>query len=128
MKSHYINAVTELLLQGREANAVLGNLARVLAEKGHTSIHASVLRGVIKELQRRREATAPTVVVAKSADASVYKEAIEASLLQLKSNPADVQFLTDESLIGGYIASHQGKLINRSYKEKLVSLYRAITK
>jgi F0F1-type ATP synthase delta subunit len=126
MKKHYINAVTELLLQGKDVDVVLADLAKVLKAKGHMSIHGQILEGVRAELQRRKKSDAPTVTVASNKETALHKDAIEASLTELGGSLQEATFTTDETLIGGYVVTHKGKLINRSYKEKLISLYRSI--
>jgi len=128
MKKHYIKAVVQLILSGRDVDAVLLNLSRVLNEKGHESLHAQILQGVASELAFKRKMTASAVVVASSKDAAVYKESIEADLVKLDGKLEEAVFTTDETLIGGYIASHNGIQVNNSHKEKLVTLYRSITK
>jgi F0F1-type ATP synthase delta subunit len=128
MKKHYIKAIVQLLLSGRDVDAVLLNLSRVLKEKGHESLHAQILQGVTSELAFKRKMTASAVVVASSKDAAIYKESIEAALAKLNGKLEEALFTTDETLIGGYVASHNGIQINNSHKEKLVTLYRSITK
>ncbi len=128
MKKHYIKAIVQLILQGRDVDAVLLNLSRVLKEKGHESLHSQILQGVASELAFKRKMTASAVVVASSKEAAIYKDAIEASLKKLDGKFKEAVFTTDETLIGGYIASHNGIQVNNSHKEKLVTLYRSITK
>jgi F0F1-type ATP synthase delta subunit len=128
MKKHYIKAIVQLVLSGRDVDAVLSNLSRVLKEKGHESLHAQILQGVASELAFKRKMTASAVVVASSKDAALFKEAIDASLKKLDGKLSEALFTTDETLIGGYVASHNGIQINNSHKEKLVALYRSITK
>lgn len=128
MKKHYIKAIVQLILQGRDIDAVLSNLARVLKTKGHESLHAQILEGVATKLAFKRKMTASSVVVASSKDAALFKDSIEKSLQKLNGSLEEALFTNDETLIGGYIATHNGVQINNSYKEKLVNLYRLITK
>ena len=127
MKKHYIMAVTELLLQGKEVSLVLANLQKTLTEKGYMSIYGAILKGVAKQLQLTEKNASSRVIVANEAHVAKLKEAISASLSQLGGTLMEASIETDPTLIGGYIALHEGKSINRSYKEKLVSLYRTIT-
>lgn len=128
MKKHYITAVTDLLLKGGDVDAVLANLKTVLVRKGHEKLHTSILRGVLTELTVRKDLHTPFVFVASEADIARFREAITETLQTLNAPVGEMQVTVDDTLIGGYIATHEGKLINRSYKEKLVSLYRSITK
>jgi len=128
MKKYYIKAVTQLLLQGSDIDAVLKNLASVLKTRGYESIHAAILEGVLRELQLQLSAGAPSVVVAKENDVDTLKHSIERTLQNLGTNLEDARVTVDPTLIGGYIGSYKGNQINKSYKEKLVTLYRSITK
>jgi len=127
MKKHYINSVTELLLQGKDVSLVLKNLKEVLLAKGHMSIYGAILIGVSQKLEHSKATTVSTVLVANEAHVATLKKSIEASLAQLNGSLTDAVIEVDPTLIGGYIALHQGKSINNSYKQKLVALYRAIT-
>jgi F0F1-type ATP synthase delta subunit len=126
MKKQYISAVVELILQGKDVDVVLADLGKLLKAKGHMSIHMQILEGALAELTRRKKTDAPAVTVASSKETALHKDAIEASLKELGGSLEEAGFSTDETLIGGYTVSHKGKLINRSYKEKLISLYRSI--
>lgn len=127
MKKHYIKAVIDLLLQGKDVSDVLKDLQKVLKAKGHFSIYPQILSGLVSELGRATESTSATVTVADEADVAKLKVSIEASLKELEGSLSDASVQIDPTLIGGYIASHKGKSINRSYKQKLVTLYRSIT-
>lgn len=127
MKKQYIKAVTQLLLQGKDINDVLTHLHEVLAKKGHLTIHLQILQGILLELGRVTQDTAPTVVVAKAADADALKKSIEKALETLGALPSEAVISTDTTLVGGFVASHNGQLIDKSYKQKLVTLYRSIT-
>lgn len=128
MKKHYIKAVSQLLLQGRSVDVVLKNLATVLKAKGYESIHEGILEGVIRELEQQKLIGAPSIVVAKLHDVDSLKQAIEKTLQKLGTSTADAHVTVDPTLIGGYIGSYRGNQINKSYKEKLVTLYRSISK
>ena len=128
MEKHYIKAVVSLVLQGRDIDAVLSNLKTVLARKGHEKLYVQVLKGVQSELSLQKNTLASSVVIAKEADLPGLQNELSESLQKLGGNPDETKITVDPTLIGGFIVSHNGKLINRSYKEKLVSLYRSITK
>jgi len=128
MKKHYINAVTELLLQGKDVTVVLFNLQKVLALKGHSKIHSQILAGVVQKLEAQQSASGSTVIVANHDDVASLQQRITASLTKLGANDTPQNVEIDATLIGGYVALHNGQAIDASYKQKLVTLYRAITK
>lgn len=127
MKKYYIKAVVELLLQCKDVDVVLANLKKTLTYKGHLSIHLHILQGVLIELAKSQNESSSTLCIANKRDLQKYKDAIEASLVTLGGDTKNAQVSIDETLIGGYVASHNGKLINKSHKQKLVALYRSIT-
>ena len=128
MKKQYIKAIVDLLLQGRDIDAVLSNLNKVLHKRGHERLHAQILKGIVTELKQQEKTLASSVVVANEADVESFKSTIADALQKLGGSMDQAHVTVDQTLIGGFIASNEGKLINRSYKEKLVSLYRSITK
>jgi F0F1-type ATP synthase delta subunit len=129
MKKHYIKAVVALLLEGKDVDVVLKDLKAALARKGHQKLHADILKGVTAELALQGDAKTSAVVVAKENDLKTEMNAINEALASLGGDGnGDMRVSVDATLIGGFIASHNGKLINRSHKEHLVSLYRRITK
>lgn len=128
MKKHYINAVVELLLRGMDVAVVLSNLQTVLKKKGHAGIHVQILSGVLQRLQSQQSTNGSTLIVAKDEDVKKLAAAIKESLEKLGGTVADTKIITDETIIGGYIALYKGQSIDASYKKKLVTLYQAITK
>ncbi len=128
MKKHYINAVVELLLQGNDPDAVLMNLKKVLQQKGHDALYAEILKGVETELSLQENKERPAIFVATEKDSVTFKKEIGAELSRLDAKASDATVTVDASLIGGFLITHKGKLINRSYKQQLLSLYRSITK
>ncbi len=128
MQKHYINAVVQLLLQGKDVSTVLANLEKTLKTKGHMSIHVAILKAVITQLERTSKTTTSTITVARHADVAKLKEAIEASLEKIGGHRTHATIIEDATLIGGYVATHGSKSIDASFKNKLVTLYRSITK
>ena len=127
MKKHYINAVVQLLLRGKDVAVVLTNLEKTLHDKGHTSIHVAILRAVMAQLERTSKTTTSTITVAKEADTLTLARAIESALEKIGGTKKDATVVIDQTLIGGFIATHNSKSIDASYKQKLVTLYRNIT-
>jgi len=128
MKKHYITAVTKLLLQGKDADVVFSNLKKVLTAKGHLTIHSQILSGVLQSLERQVVSEGSTIIVAKDADVATLTVAIVKSLEKIGGDAKTAKIVTDATLIGGYVTLHKGLAIDASYKQKLVSLYRSITK
>jgi F0F1-type ATP synthase delta subunit len=127
MKEYYETAVCELLAQGVTVSMVLEGLKKTLKKNGHTALHVQVLRGAITKLEQAQKATTTSIRVADEADVAKLKQAITASLKKLEGNYEDAIITIDKTLVGGYIATHNGHSIDVSHKGKLVQLYRNIT-
>lgn len=126
MRGNYITAVLDELLEGKDPEVTLEGLKKVLEQKGHTRLYPSVLRGVARVLEARGTHDA-RVVVKDTAAYEKQKEAITAALKKLGTTE-EPELQVDETIIGGFIAEAEGKQLDKSYKSKLVSLYRNLTK
>lgn len=128
MKKQYSNAVCELLMSGSEPVLVLQNLKRTLTTKGHQRIHKEILEGALLLLERKVHLKRSSFTVASQKDIEVLKTHIKASLEKIGGSYTDSHVTIDQTLIGGYVVVANGNAIDASHKQKLVSLYRSITK
>ncbi len=126
MKDTYITAVLEMIAEGAMPDVVLAGLQQSLKKHGHERLYASVLRGVSRVLSAG-SADAVSVTVAQSSDVEKHQTAIKATLTELGVTTEPVVTI-DESLIGGYVAEANNQRVDASYKSKLVSVYRNVTK
>jgi F0F1-type ATP synthase delta subunit len=122
----YIGAVTELLNEGHDVNHVLPRLADTLARKGHSTLYARILHGVMHELTRREALTQAHVTVGSEKDSTRLAPRIAAALAELNITQEPKTHI-DETLIGGFTITHGDRIIDHSYKTQLVALYRALT-
>lgn len=125
MKNHYIQAVVELLKDGKNANTVFSGLKKTLERKGHTRLHASILHGVEKTVNR--ESREPIVTAATEETFRTDSKEIKKALSILGADTTYIKQV-DETLVGGYIAAHNHMMLDKSYKTKLTNLYRNATK
>lgn len=128
MKKHYVQAVLQLLAAGKDIDTVLASLHDMLQKKGHIKLHESILSAVLRELVRMEATQGALVTVAKESDAQKYRSAIQQTLSVLHTEADTVRTVVDPTLIGGFTAEYNNTRIDRSYKERLVSLYRSVTK
>lgn len=126
MKEHYIKAVLEIVHEGKDPAVVLAELQKVLARRGHSRLYASILHGVARVLEARGTKGA-TVVVSDEATYQKFKDAIEATLRDFGAKQSP-EVIVDETIVGGYIVEAENQQLDKSYKSKLVSLYRNLTK
>lgn len=120
----YINAVLSILSEGGEFDDVIKKLKQTLEVKGHQKLYRSILLGLLKKSERAVYANVATVTTAREKDIGSLKEQIEKSLKSL--NTTEFESRVDQSLVGGYVVEHDNKLIDNSYKSRLVALYRSL--
>ena len=122
----YIGAVTELLNEGHDINHVLPRLAETLARKGHSTLYARILHGVMHELTRQEARATAYVTVGSTEDRDRLAPRIKAALEELMITQEPVTHI-DDTLIGGFTITKGDRIIDHSYKTQLVALYRALT-
>ena len=127
MKNHYINATLSLIQSGSDPQSVLDGLLKSMQSKGHERLYASVLRGVVRVLETKKDSTQATVVVAKEADVAKYASVITETLTSLDAG-SDFSTKIDETIVGGVIVKSNNTVVDRSFKTALTNLYRATLK
>jgi F0F1-type ATP synthase delta subunit len=125
MEKAYVQAVVELLAAGSDIETVLAKLRTVLVARGHGKALPTVLRGIVRALEEKADATA-TVIVAKASDAAALKNEIAQALTALGADNTTVLTTVDDTIIGGLIATYNHRQIDASYRTKLHSLYQQI--
>lgn len=125
MKENYITAVLQELKQGTNPEEILTGLKRMLVKRGHERLYAAILRGVVRVLEAGG-ASAVTVTVASRNWYDTNRTSIAQTLSTLGAD-TEATILTDETIIGGYIAEARAQRVDHSHKSRLVQLYRSLT-
>lgn len=124
MVKEYTQSVIELLQAGEKPEAILRGLRKTLESRGHTSLHARILTGVLRKLSSGDREEMPVVTLAKETDKKKFTAAIKDALSQLDADVKNAEFREDESITGGFIVSYKHNLIDASYKTKLRNWYK----
>ena len=127
MKELYIDAVLQMIKEGKEFSGIIDGLQKIMQQKGHTSLLAPVLRGVLRVLQTEKT-TGTVIYIAKEADREKLAARITTTLAAINAENDEPTFVVDETLIGGVLAKRNNVVIDRSYKTALINLYRSVTK
>jgi len=127
MKNHYIQATIEMIQSETAVEAVFEGLQKSMQKKGHMRLYASILRGVLRILETKKDVAIATVVVANSADVQKYADTIKATLTSIEAGE-DFSTEIDETIIGGVIVKANNTIVDQSYKTALTNLYRLTTK
>lgn len=127
MKETYTNALLQLLTPEADVVAVLEGFKKTLKARGHEALYKTVLARVLRTLEAARAST--SVVVANQAALEAQAAAIAAALKDLGADPAQPATpVFDETIIGGFVAEYAHTRTDQTYKTKLVSLYRSLTR
>ena len=126
MRNTYTASVVELLLSGKDVEHVLQNLKKVLVKRGHEKLLPKILKDVAARLEANHDEQVPTVSVREASDLETFEEYIEEALRELKASEVP-KITIDTTLVGGFVAEHAHKRVDKSYKEALLSLYRKVT-
>lgn len=125
MKEVYTAAVIKLIESGSDVETVLSNLTAVLTKRGHLSIHAAVVKNVLKQLSEGTDTDSATIITASAAGYEKHKAAIDAAVQTLGITATET--VVNSNVIGGYIVKGNNKRVDASYKTKLIALYRKLT-
>lgn len=124
MKADYIKATLARIEAGDDPKDVVRGLRLSMEARHHERLFDVVLRNVLKVLERQAPTT--SVRVANEKHYKAAQNTIKTTLKELGTEDTPAIIL-DESLIGGYIAEHDGTYVDKSYKYALTNLYRRIT-
>jgi F0F1-type ATP synthase delta subunit len=126
MKQAYINALADALLSKTEFESALRNTHDLLIKKGHGRLWPAILRGVIKEIEKRNRQSTPQVIV--SSEDTKQNEALIKALEAVGATTSDYDSKVDSTIIGGFIVRYRDLMVDASYKRALTDLYRRIIK
>lgn len=126
MEAAYTKATVELLRGGTSPDAVLKGLKETLTSRGYERLYARILESVLQTLQKDAKEGTPHVTVAKEGDEATLKTKIKETLGELGAD-ASYEVHVDKNVIGGHKVAFNNTVIDKSYKEALVTLYRNVT-
>lgn len=122
--SQYSRAVERLLHDGKEPEAVLAALKRVLAAEQRSRWYRPILVGVAKRLSVSAGVTGYTLTVARATDEALYIEDICTSLAATAGTVIVTK--VDPKVIGGYRLTSRQLDIDTTYKKRLLDLYHSL--
>jgi len=123
---HYAQALFELSKQEKNPQKMMDAFVHMLKEKNALGLLPQILRH-LQAILARASRNAPVLTLARQEDESTVREEIAPTLKHAEIDPADVTVKIDDTLIGGYRLEYPGNLIDTSYKNQLLQIYRKIT-
>lgn len=116
--AHAYASVIQEAEQKGEGAAFVKNLLALMKSRGHLSLLAQIFRIIEREPENTK---APVVVLAKEEDAKKYSKMIRDDLATL--NARDHRTVLNPRSVGGYSVRAGSKIIDKSFRSALVSLY-----
>jgi F0F1-type ATP synthase delta subunit len=126
MKKAYVTAFVESILAGTPVETALANLREVLKTRGHERLWSQILKVSARELEAKLARVTPQLSVAKAGSTS--EADVKAALVTLgAARETAYDTSVDETLVGGFSLRVGGRLLDKSYKRALITLYEKIT-
>ncbi len=116
----YARAILELNKKGDKPDSIIEGLLKSLQKRGSLILLPQILNAY-KRLIYREDYKKAIMTVARESDKEEF-------LKSLNIDTKDLNIKTDERLIGGYRLEQKGKLLDNSFKAKLLQAYRNATK
>lgn len=123
----YVEASYELLVRGTSPVTVLKNLRVILERKGLLAMYGKILRALLDKMVRRHSTEGTCVTVAREGDGTRNAKDIQNAISDIGGDTA-YQTKIDPHLIGGFIVTHSGRRVDKSYKSTLLHVYQNIAK
>lgn len=117
--SHAYAKVIQNAEQKGEGDSFLSKLISFMQSRGHMSL----LGEIVRILEREPAAAKASVTLARESDASKFKDTLAQHLQTLGVGKDEYTLTLDPKMVGGYRINAGGKLIDKSYRSALVSIY-----
>jgi F0F1-type ATP synthase delta subunit len=121
----YAHATYQVINSGLGVDAALTKLKLVMQKRGSMRLYPRVLKELIALLEKQTHRTVTTVTVARVKDISRHDLDIEKALISLGA-AKEYTTAVDPTIVGGFKISKYDRVIDSTYKRRLVALYRSI--
>ena len=116
LKEQYIAAGAELIAEKTDIDKVISGLKKAMAQRGHTRLLTSVLKGLVSKVERDSEIKVAELTIATNDASRPDDSSIKNALVKI-----------DPTIIGGYIIREGFTRKDNSHKTKLLNWYRKAT-
>lgn len=123
----YAKALYQVIESGMSAPKAFSGLDAVLERRGHQKLKVTILQALSRYAEQKAVSNAPIVTVANEASLQKLAKEIAHAEKELEAIGEPV-VVTDNRQIGGFSLQYDGRIVDRSYKGKLIELYRSITR
>lgn len=127
MQDAYAQALWTMVESGKAPHEAVAALKKMLDARGRLALVPKIARAFRRLAAKEANKNTLTLTVARQKDAHAAIKEVEKVLADLKIADADLCELVDESLIGGWRLEGRGILVDKSWKNSLLSIYNRVT-
>jgi F0F1-type ATP synthase delta subunit len=127
MEKQYAQALWRLVERGMEPKKAVHALRDMLVRDGRAELLPRIGRALERIAQQESKKTDVVLSVAKEGDISQAMKHVHDLIAEFGVAPRDVKTRIDDSLIGGWRLEGKEKLIDASYKRRLLDLFSRVT-
>ncbi len=128
MEKMYAQALWQLVSSGMDAKSAVHAIHDRLAKEGRASLMPRVAHAFARIAEREARKTDYTLSVARESDLTHAKKEMRALTGELGIDVDDLKTQVDDTLIGGWRLEGNERLVDASYKRKLLDLYSSVTR
>lgn len=121
----YIEATYAVTSSGTSSEIAINNLKLLLERKGLLKLYPRVLKGLLEKFQRKNTSLSAHVYIARDKDLIRHKDQIKSALEKINVLGEYATHI-DPTLIGGFVASSNGKRVDKSHKSTLLHAYHKV--
>jgi F0F1-type ATP synthase delta subunit len=122
----YSKATVKLLEEGNSFDSVLNKLTDLLRKQNKEKLLPSILSHMQKDIEAYEKSREIVVRIKDRHDYAQYQDDIRESLRVLGAQDGDEHIAEDETIVGGYSVTAYDKVVDRTYKKKLLTIYQSV--
>jgi F0F1-type ATP synthase delta subunit len=127
MEKVYAQALWELVSKGMGAKDAVHAIHARLEKEGRAILMPRVAHAFARIAERESRKRDYTLTVAREGDLAHAKKEVHTYTSELGIAEADLKTQVDDSLIGGWRLEGNERLVDVSYKKRLLDLYKSVT-
>jgi F-type H+-transporting ATPase subunit delta len=127
MEKAYAQALWSLVERGMDLKKAVHAVHEKLASEGRSSLMPRVARAFERLAERENRKRGFVLTVAHEKDAEGAKKEAKTYTSEFGIDVADLKTQVDDSLIGGWRLEGNERLVDASYKQRLLELFNSVT-
>lgn len=128
MEKAYAQALWRAIANGMEPKKAVHSLRDMLVREGRAELLPRIGKALERIAEREGKKNDVVLTVAKDSDTAAAKRHVHDFIAEFGVTPHDLKTVVDGSLIGGWRLEGNEKLIDASYKRRLLDLYSRVTR